>query len=60
MHGGYSMDYSESQLVLILLEPNSLVIFDWCDQHDLDQIDSIPDIIKNILAFRMKSTFSLI
>lgn len=60
MHGGYSMDYSKSQLVLVLLEPNSLVTFDWCDQQDLDQIDSIPDIIKNILAFRMKSTFGLI
>lgn len=60
MHGGYGMDSSGSQLVLVLLDPSSLVIFDWCDSQDLAQIDSIPRIIKRVLAFKMRSTFSLI
>lgn len=60
MHGGYDMDSSDSQLALVLINPDSLVTFDWCDQQDLDQIKSIPEIIKKVLAFKMKSTFSLI
>lgn len=60
MHGGYDMDSSDSQLALVLINPDALVTFDWCDQQDLDQIQSIPKIIKKVLAFKMKSTFSLI
>ena len=60
MHGGYDMDSSDSQLALVLINPDALVTFDWCDQQDLDQLKSIPEIIKKVLAFKMKSTFSLI
>lgn len=54
------MDSSGSQLALILINPDALVTFDWCDRQDLDQIKSIPEIIKRVLAFKMRSTFSLI
>ena len=36
MHGGYDMDSSGSQLALVLINPDALVTFDWCDQQDLD------------------------
>lgn len=31
MHSGYDMDSSDSQLALVLINPDALVTFDWCD-----------------------------
>ena len=60
MHGDWSVDSSRSKLALIVLKPSAINIFDWCSKDDLALIPSIPSFIKEMLAKKRRSTFSLV
>lgn len=67
-----SNDYSEARIyantlfnrntgkmVLIVINPKALNIFDWHDKADLNIIQTIPNIIKDILVLKNSSCFAI-
>lgn len=47
----------QGKICLIVINPKVLNIFDWCNKEDLNTIQTIPNIIKDILVLKNRSCF---